>query len=246
MTAYFVIGDVHGKYQMLLDLLQKWNKKDFLVFLGDVIDRGEDSKAALDIVRHLVEAGKAICLAGNHEYLFLNWLDHPETAYRLYQKNGGDTTIRSLLGYAADTPIDAILDAQRVLEKESELVSLIRQMPFHVETEHLIFVHAGLDLQLSDWRKTTDYQKVWIRTPFYETQNKTGKGIVFGHTPTYYLTDEHIGSSNIWQSPDGKIGIDGGAVYGGVLHGIRFENGEIIERQFIANHTPSHQMRRRI
>lgn len=235
MTAYFVIGDVHGKYQMLLELLQKWNNKDCIIFLGDLIDRGEDSKATLETVRNLVEEGKAICLAGNHEYLFLNWLDHPETAYELYQKNGGDTTIRSLLGYAADTPIDAILDAQRIMKELGELVSFIRQMPFHVETEHFIFVHAGLDLQLSDWRETTDYQKVWIRTPFHEAPNHTGKSIIFGHTPTYYLNEDIKGSTNIWQTLDGKVGIDGGAVYGGVLHGIRLEQGQLIERFAITN-----------
>ena len=41
MTDYFVIGDVHGKYDMLNDLLQKWDGHSQLVFLGDLIDRGE-------------------------------------------------------------------------------------------------------------------------------------------------------------------------------------------------------------
>lgn len=45
MTNYFVIGDVHGKANMLETLLKKWNGKSQLIFLGDLIDRGEDSRA---------------------------------------------------------------------------------------------------------------------------------------------------------------------------------------------------------
>ena len=45
MTEYFAIGDVHGKAGMLDELLQHWDGRSQLVFLGDLIDRGEDSRA---------------------------------------------------------------------------------------------------------------------------------------------------------------------------------------------------------
>ena len=104
-----------------------------------------------------------------------------------------------------------------------DLVAFIRSLPFVYETEHYIFVHAGLDLTLPDWHETTDYQKVWIRQPFHEATNQTGKTIVFGHTPVHYLLDQKIGTKELWLTEDGKIGMDGGAVYGGVLHGILFD-----------------------
>ena len=47
MTNYFVIGDVHGKAKMLKELLKKWDGESQLIFLGDLIDRGEDSRAVL-------------------------------------------------------------------------------------------------------------------------------------------------------------------------------------------------------
>lgn len=235
MPNYFAIGDVHGKIGMLESLLQYWNGEDQLIFLGDLIDRGENSRAVLERVKGLVEQHKAICLSGNHEYMFLAWLDHPCERYAHYRQNGGDTTINSILGRPLDTPVDGMKDAKQVMEKAGDLVAFMRQMPFHLETEKLIFVHAGLDLTLDNWQDTTDYQKVWLRTPFHQAENRTGKGIVFGHTPVTYLTGESLESPTLWQTLDGKIGMDGGAVYGGVLHGILFQNGKIAEHYALSN-----------
>ena len=184
MTEYFAIGDVHGKAGMLDELLQHWDDRSQLVFLGDLIDRGEDSRAVLERVKDLVDQEGAVCLSGNHEYMFLTWLDNPEKSYDHYRRNGGDTTINSLLGQPLNAPVDGVADAERVKTEAANLVDFIRQMPFLLETERYIFVHAGLDLELRDWRETSDYQKVWIRAPFHEGSNQTGKTIVFDEVDT--------------------------------------------------------------
>ena len=128
-----------------------------------------------------------------------------------------------MLGRPLTAPVDGVEDARRVQETCGDLVAFIRSLPFVYETEHYIFVHAGLDLTLTDWHETTDYQKVWIRQPFHEATNQTGKTIVFGHTPVHYLLDQKIGTKKLWVTEDVRIGMDGGAVYGGVLHGILFD-----------------------
>ena len=86
MTDYYVIGDVHGKAGMLEDLLKTWDGKTQLLFLGDLIDRGEDSRRVLEMVKDLVENQGAICISGNHEYMFLTWLDNPEESYDHYRR----------------------------------------------------------------------------------------------------------------------------------------------------------------
>ncbi|MDU4779855.1 MAG: metallophosphoesterase, partial [Streptococcus parasanguinis] len=185
MSRYFVVGDIHGKAQMLEELMTEWDGKAQLVFLGDLIDRGENSKRSIEIVKDYVDHHGAVCLSGNHEYMFLAWLDNPEERYDHYRRNGGDTTINSLLGRPLDAPVDGIADAQAVENAVPDLVAFIRSLPFDYETETYYFVHAGVDLTLENWRETSDYQKVWIRKPFHEAENHTGKWIVFGHTPVY-------------------------------------------------------------
>ena len=128
------------------------------------------SRRVLEMVKDLVDNQGAICLSGNHEYMFLTWLDDPEESYDHYRRNGGDTTINSILGRPLDAPVDGVEDAKRVATEAADLVEFIRQMPFVVETDKYIFVHAGIDLTLDDWRETTDYKKVWLRKPFHEAE----------------------------------------------------------------------------
>ncbi len=218
---YFVVGDVHGKYAMLVDLLTKWDREcQQLIFLGDLIDRGEDSKSCLELVCQLVTEEGAICLTGNHERMFLAWLDDPAERYDHYRRNGGDTTINSLLGRPLDASVDALADAQEVRNRYSDLIQFLKACPYHLETDAYIFVHAGVDLEREDWQNTSNHDKVWLRDLFYEVKNRTEKTIVFGHTPVHKLFNSPVKTNQIWRSSDQKIGIDGGAVYGGVLHGI--------------------------
>ena len=51
MSRYFVVGDIHGKAQMLEELMTEWDGKAQLVFLGDLMDRGENSKRSIEIVQ---------------------------------------------------------------------------------------------------------------------------------------------------------------------------------------------------
>ena len=61
------IGDVHGWLDRLESILQQEPNGAYL-FLGDLIDRGPDSKAVVNKVQALCSSGKARCIIGNHEY----------------------------------------------------------------------------------------------------------------------------------------------------------------------------------
>lgn len=90
-----------------------------------------------------------------------------------------------------------------------------------------IFVHAGVDLTKTDWKETSPHDFLWIREPFHQGQNKTGKTIVFGHTITPSLYGD-LETTRLWIS-DHKIGIDGGGVFGGSVHGVIFDKAAIVQ-----------------
>ena len=62
-----------------------------LLFLGDLIDRGEDSRRVLEMVKDLVDNQGAICLSGNTSICFWLGSNDPEESYDHYRRNGGDT-----------------------------------------------------------------------------------------------------------------------------------------------------------
>jgi serine/threonine protein phosphatase 1 len=103
-----VIGDIHGmaaKLENLLGQIDMWCSANAkaelrqLIFLGDYIDRGPDSRQVLQIVQRLQAEG-AICLRGNHEELMLRATES-ESDLTTFLANGGDATITSLGAPAA-------------------------------------------------------------------------------------------------------------------------------------------------
>ena len=97
----------------------------------------------------------------------------------------------------------------------------------YYEWEEYLFVHAGVDLTKKDWRQTSDRDFLWIREPFHTGKNNTGKMIVFGHTITPMLYGD-MQTTDLWYG-DNLIGIDGGAVFGGSLHGVVFDQSGIVQ-----------------
>lgn len=114
----FAIPDIHGRYDLLCDLLNKLDSEakmdlavDKLIFLGDMVDRGPDSRSVLGAIKELTEEfpGRVVALRGNHETLMLDAV-HPELhkyprieAAQLWSWNGGDETRRSYPGGAVET-----------------------------------------------------------------------------------------------------------------------------------------------
>ena len=93
----FIIGDIHGCLDMLKRLMDKiaWMQdKDTLIFLGDYIDRGKDSKGVVDYILDLAGRSSRIeCLKGNHETMFLNFLSGKDR--KMFIANGGWKTLES-------------------------------------------------------------------------------------------------------------------------------------------------------
>ena len=194
----FIIGDIHGCLDMLRRLMDKihWRpEKDRLIFLGDFIDRGKNSKGVVDYVLDLRRTSARIdCLVGNHEILLLDYVDGNDRG--LYFLNGGWSTLES---YRAGNP-----------EEDGELIppdhiAFYRSLQTYLELEDYYVVHAGFRPGVEIEKQVLE-DMTWIREPFIYSDYDFGKRVIFGHTPFR----EPLVLAN-------KIGLDTGAVYGNLL-----------------------------
>ena len=200
MQRYFAIGDIHGcldKLRKLLGLIDVDWENDTVVFMGDYIDRGPDSKRVVDYVLELRKKHEqVVCLKGNHEWMFLNYLDHREE--HIYLTNGGRDTLQSY-GISPD-------EQDRKAKLPPKHLQFFETLLPCYETENYVFTHAGvrpgIPMELQD-----PYDLIWIRHEFFMSDHGLKKTVVFGHTP--FKGEPFVGEK--------MIGIDTGAVYGGML-----------------------------
>jgi hypothetical protein len=108
----FVIGDVHGERAMLAQLLAALPfiaPDDALVFLGDYLDRGPDSRGVIELLRRLPEqtAGQVVCLRGNHEDALLKAIDDRDPSFILPPGNGVAASYRAFIDEPQADPFAA-------------------------------------------------------------------------------------------------------------------------------------------
>jgi serine/threonine protein phosphatase 1 len=201
MNKIFAIGDIHGCLEKLKELMSRIDidsQNDTLIFIGDYIDRGRFGREVVDyVIRLKGEYKNTICLLGNHEYMFVRYLECVDED--IYLGNGGINTLQSYGIFLSD---DAEERKRKIPEKHRQFFESL--LPYY-ETEDYIFVHAGFRTGLPLKEQTID-DLLWIRYKFIESEHDFDKIVVFGHTP---LTNPLIDKN--------KIGIDTGAVYGGKL-----------------------------
>ena len=83
--TYFIIGDIHGEADMMEEMLQNWDEEtQQLVFMGDLIDRGPDNKRSVLTGMKYAKEKNAWYLMGNHEVMFLAFIDDPEGRFPHY------------------------------------------------------------------------------------------------------------------------------------------------------------------
>ena len=204
-TKFFAIGDIHGCYKALEKILSilpvSWGR-DYVIFLGDYIDRGPDSAKVIDLIIKLQKKypDKVIPLKGNHEKMFEDYLE--EKNIEIFWFNGGEATLRSYMEYN-DSKIP------------DEHVKFIKNLYYFFETPSYIFVHAGINPEKTLYEQTEE-DILWIRESFYTSPKKFSKTIIFGHTP---FNEPFV--------KEDRIGIDTGCVYGGMLTAI-----QLPERKF--------------
>lgn len=193
ITTY-AIGDVHGRADLLgalLSNIETAREPDSrIVFLGDIIDRGPQSREAMDIVvESLATNPSSQLILGNHEEFLLRFVDDDDNRDKVtmvWMRNGG---IDTLLSYGV--PLDSGADEaiQFLRENFSTHLATLRNAVTSVESDEYVLVHAGVEpgvsLSEQDGRKTR-----WIRQGFLDCRAPFPKTVVHGHTPTSSLRPE--------------------------------------------------------
>jgi len=217
-TCLYAIGDIHGRADLLTQLLQKIERdardltpgtKKVLIFLGDYIDRGAQSREVLDILmRGPLPGFESYFLKGNHEEMLLYFLG--DSTYGItWCDYGGLQTLESY-GAAASTlarhPM-AYDHAAHVLRTllPPEHLDFLNELEPSLTLGDYFFVHAGVrpGVALDDQQEK---DMLWIRDSFLHSKKDFSKIVVHGHTPEIAV-----------QARKNRIGIDTGAFMTDVL-----------------------------
>ena len=235
--ATYVTSDIHGEYDLFMDILEKIDLQDddTLYVIGDLIDRGPHP---MKVVLKLMELPNAVCIVGNHEIMALECLEflmQEITDVSLeslditmvenlvtWQYNGSDTTIKEFRELDQETQL-AVIDFFKDFSVYEEVT---------VGENNYLMVHGGLGY-FYPGKKLAEcslHDFVWDR-PDYEVQYFPDKYVITGHTPTQFIPNNpkpgYIFKHN------NHIAIDCGAhIPGGRLAAICLDTGE----EFYASH----------
>lgn len=206
MPRILAIGDIHGCFKALTALLDavRLAPDDQLIFLGDYVDRGEDTRGVIELFLSDQRLKNAIFLRGNHEIMMMESREH-RLKFESWKTFGGFET---LLSYGART----LLEWQECIPA-AHWQFMENTRPYFETAEH-IFVHGSLDPEL-DLPDQPDYQLYWERFDSVQP-HKSGKKIICGHTPQGEIISD-IGYAAC---------IDTAAVYGGWLTCLDVVSGE--------------------
>lgn len=184
------IGDIHGNLLKLHALVEALNPgpKDKLIFLGDYINLGPNSRGVVDYLLDLQRRVSCVFLRGDAEDYLLDALSYEDIPVIRFIQSGGGKTWKSYGGAFDKIP-------KKHLQFFQEL------KPYHVEEEFL-FVHAGLRPGRG-LKEQKPKDLLHIREEYIWCRNEWGKTIVSGHTP--------VKTPKI--TKDGRIFLDTGVAY---------------------------------
>lgn len=225
----YAIGDTHGKLALVKKLYDaiiadvdkiKDPTGSIIIFLGDYVDRGEDSKGVLDFCMSLTDTEdvKHIFLYGNHEDLmFESMYNGNHGHYSTWMNNGGLQTLKS---FGFDAPPEGNYD-----EVLKPYLEWIKNLPFYYLKDDYVFCHSGYFR--NDFNISLDVQKdmlIWGR-PHPGMYHGNGKVVVHGHTIT--RDGEPYMDLNPVNYPEvSRINIDVGSFYYNKLCAARLPHGK--------------------
>ena len=214
----YAVGDIHGCLDKLVALQEEIQrdakgskaKRKVVVYVGDYVDRGPDSRGVINhLIEQPIEGFESIHLMGNHEQFMLDFLRDKEVM-RIWLLNGGDETLSSFGVNPYLGGVEGLQNGLREALTTAERKFLRGLRLSHSEGDYF-FVHAGVrpGVALDD---QDPHDLLWIRDDFLGSKSNFGKVVVHGHSPR----DKPERLAN-------RINIDTGAVYGGPLTAVALE-----------------------
>lgn len=201
----YVIGDIHGCPDELATLIEALplDANDRLVFLGDYIDRGPDSKGVVSYLLQLraTASQTLVFLKGNHEDMLLSFIGLPGLYGDMFLYNGGRATLQSYGMVSAQWEPEEV--RRRIPPAHLEF---FKNLEIYHIVDSFLCVHAGIH-PLKPLEAQTEAEMLWIRNEFIHNAHRLPYTVLFGHTPQKAV---------LFDLPY-KVGLDTGLVYGNKL-----------------------------
>jgi len=224
MKRTLVVGDIHGGYKALIQVLERANvtTEDKLIFLGDYVDGWSESAELITYLITLQKQQECIFIKGNHDVWCWEWLlDHNNENF-VWFGNGGKETV---LSYEKST-----------VNKEEHLLFFEELQNYYVDEKNRLFIHAGFSSMKGPENEVYSSNYRWDRTLWemavvadkkvskfsflYPKRLKLYSEIYIGHTPTLiYKSEVPMKGINVWN-------IDTGAAFKGKLSILDIETKE--------------------
>ena len=239
-----VIGDIHGGFRALKQILEKAKitKNDILIFLGDYVDGWSESPQVLDFLISLEITHHCIFIQGNHDELLLDWLtnNNENINQEMWHKHGGEATV---LAYQSVSN-----------EKKQKHVQFLKSLrSYYLDSDNRLFVHAGFTnmngVHLEFFPKLLYWDRTLWETAlalnesletthkYYPKRFTIYKEIYIGHTPVTRIEETiPINKANIWN-------IDTGAAFDGPLTILDVNTKEFWQSENLPNLYPNEKGR---
>lgn len=209
------VSDIHTCWYLLDTVLKKAEYRpgeDFLVIVGDILEHWDQNLQTLDYVMRLCENDRVYCLMGNNDTMSFRMAYNHN--YEKFMEKSRQKPCNTFLQMAEELGITEFPKEKfeklrkRVSENFRAELYFLENLPYAVETQNHIFVHAGIENR-PDWENTSDVyaltQPYWLRC-----ENCSGKWVVVGHFPCYNYRRAKNTNLPIIDAKKKMICIDGG------------------------------------
>nr|WP_315033254.1 metallophosphoesterase family protein [uncultured Chryseobacterium sp.] len=243
MSRTLVIGDIHGGFKALQQVLERaeLTPKDRLIFLGDYVDGWSESSSVIQFLIKLSEKQECIFIKGNHDAWTEDWLASG-SAPDMWIFNGGKSTVESYANYSPE-------------ELAAHLEFFQRMKSYYIDDDNRLFIHAGFASMHGPEKEVYSSNYRWDRTlwetavamdkklaknsELYPKRLLLYKEIFIGHTPTLDIGIKiPANKANIWN-------VDTGAAFTGALSMMDINTNEFWQSDPLATLYPNEKGRNR-